>query len=318
MTESKLHFVTSYPESGGIWTGALIGSYLSGGASEQEKIRLTSDADPWPYHQASPLPPRNLGFGGQVQARSAAMLGVSGSEAPPVVTTSHAAVVHQGLSLFSTVFTDNVAVIVRDPRDVAVSLSERLEESVEETIELMADRERVIAYENQLAHAVSSWSTHVATWLKYEAAPTQFFRYEDLRADTEEELTKLLGFLGLEEAVDRERVARAVERASFERIQRAEQSAEDLADHQRVCRRGGVGIWQQELDEEMVRAIEREHGKLMRAAGYEPLLANDIAAAESVPSDSQPEIDASGLEEDLEDTGLGAEAATEEPAAPAG
>lgn len=318
MTDSKLHFLTSYLESGGIWAGALVGSYLSGRDPAQENPRLISDADARPYHQASPLPPRNLGFGGQVQTRSAALVGVSESEAPPVVTTHHAAVVHQGLSLFSTIFTENVAVIVRDPRDVAVSLTERIEGSLEETIEMMADRERVIPHDNQLAHAVSSWSTHVATWLQYDASPTRFFRYEDLRADTEEELTKLLGFLGVEESVDRERVAAAVARAPFERIQREERSAEDLADHQRVCRRGDVGIWKKELDEETVRAIEGEHGKLMRAAGYEPLLAGDIAAAEAVPSESQPEIDPSGLEEDVSDTGLGAEAATEEPAAPAG
>lgn len=322
MPDSSLQFVTSYPESGGLWAGYLISSYLREEDDDPRSRPLASDADAWAYHQATPVAPRSLGFPAQVQTRHAAMLGITVADRPRVVTSHHAAVVQNGLSLFSTIYTDKVAIVVRDPRDVTVSLAERLDAPVSEAAEKMADRAQVVLHESHLAHAISSWSTHVATWLKYDAAPTRFFRYEDLIADTKGELTQLLGFLGVEETVDHDRVRRAVETTSLDRLQRehAEAHAEEaIQDHQRVCRRGGVGIWHEELSEETVVELEREHGKLMRAAGYEPLLATDLSQAETVPAGTGPDIQLGGeTAEGLDDTGLGAQTATEEPAAPAG
>lgn len=319
MMETRLRFIASYPESGGHCAGALLAAYLDGGGNE-EVPQLPSDADAAPYHQASPLPPRNLGFGAQVQTRSAALLGLARSaDSSPVATTHNAAVVHEGLSLFSTVFTEKVAVVVRDPRDVAVSLSERLEVPAEEAVEFMADRERVLAHDNHLAHAVSSWSTHVATWLQYDAVPTRFFRYEDLLAETEEEVTKMLGFLDVEEAVDRDRVREAVELASPDAVRRQHRSlaAEGaVPEHRRVCRRASVGIWRDVLDERLLRGIEEEHGELMRAAGYKPLLAAGGDSAEAAAgSKSQPDLDAEALDTRAAETGLGSQATTDRAAA---
>lgn len=318
MTEGKLSFISSYPESGGQWTGHLVRSYLDGDDDSSGIRGLPSDADSGPYHQAAPLPLGNLDFGTQVQVRSAAMLGLSKSDGPSVVTTHHAAVVHQGLSLFSTFFTDRVAIVVRDPRDVVVSLAEEQEVDLDEAVGLMADRERVIQHESKVAHAVSSWRTHVATWLKYEAVPTRFFRYEDLRTETEEELTQLLGFLAVEEAVDRSRVSRAVEAVPFERVEQCQEEAaveERIPDHLRVSRVGGVGVWQEELTEEQIRRIERVHGKLMKAAGYQPLFEEELARSEA-GTPAEPEMTMQEPEGASADTGLGSEPAKD--AAPAG
>lgn len=314
MSDGMLSFISSYPESGGQWAGYLVRAYLDSAEGAPSARPLPSDADLEPYHQATPLPMGNLDFGTQVQVRSGAMFGISEGDGPDVVTTHDAAVVHEGLSLFSTFFTERVAVVVRDPRDVVVSLAERQEEtSLDEAVDLMADRERVIQHDSKVAHAVSSWRTHVATWLKYEAVPTRFFRYEDLRSDPEEELTQLLGFLAIEETVDRSRVSRAVDAVPFQRVkQRHDKAAleKGIPDHLRVCREGRVGVWKEELSEEQIRRIERVHGKLMKAAGYQPLFEGELErSAPEAPESGEPHMTMEEPQGAAADTGLGSEPA---------
>ena len=75
--------------------------------------------------------------------------------------------------------------IIRDPRDVAVSYSNFIGESIDMTIDYMLGQSRQIWNQNKsLGIILSRWDYHVSSWLSLKA-PVIFIRYEDLLDKTE-------------------------------------------------------------------------------------------------------------------------------------
>ncbi len=67
---------------------------------------------------------------------------------------------------------------------------------------------------------VSTWTAHARSWLGAPGFRIMTIRYEDLAADTPAQLAGIAGFLGLDSNHDA--VARAVEAADFQNLQRQE------------------------------------------------------------------------------------------------
>jgi aryl sulfotransferase len=164
--------------------------------------------------------------------------------------------------------------IVRDPRDVAVSLAHIYDRTQAQAVAAMANpcaalarSEKRLRY--QLRQRLGTWSNHVSGWLDHELFPMLLVRYEDLAADTAGELTRIAKFAGLELSTDR--VEAAIEVASFEQL-RARESIHGFREHPRsdvpFFRRGQAGAWEDELAPELARRVQADHGPVMARAGY--------------------------------------------------
>ena len=90
-------------------------------------------------------------------------------------------------------------------------------------------------------------------------------RYEDLLADPEGEMARLLGFLGA--AADERSVGRCVGAASFERLSKGRTRGEE--EPSSFFRKGVAGDWRDAFTEEDRRVFKEEAGELLIELGYE-------------------------------------------------
>ncbi|MCH8189216.1 MAG: sulfotransferase domain-containing protein [Proteobacteria bacterium] len=176
-----------------------------------------------------------------------------------------------GHPLISMEATRAVVYILRDPRDVALSVADQFGVSVAETIEIM-NKEGATgrATPGHSVHEVlSSWSIHVESWTQMQFGKLHVVRYEDLLADPYGELGKIARKLGI--TTEEARIRRAVGHASFKTLQEMERDkgfAERSEFSETFFRSGRSGAWKDELTPELAKRIERDHREQMKRFGY--------------------------------------------------
>jgi aryl sulfotransferase len=171
--------------------------------------------------------------------------------------------------------------LVRDPRDVAVSLAYHNSTTIDAAIDLMNAANGALCRGRQglapqLRQRLMGWSGHVASWLDQADIPVHRARYEDLVADPAEYFEAALVFAG--RAASPAEIERAVRHASFAELQRQENAqgfAERMSRSAPFFRTGRVGGWRDALLPEQVARIEQAHGAMMRRLGYEVSAAVD-------------------------------------------
>ena len=284
-----MQFVASYPKSGNTWIRLVAAAYhLSdeellafmeshdASADVPSALRYT-DAERYQYQAVSPFPLAEMNFSQEVRLRPAAMLvlkretSLTSTQRPAPVKSHHIHAEINGINLWNSVWTDEVVNPVRDPREVCCSFAAHRDMDYEETAELMAqpkarmgeDRERVYSL-------ISTWSTHVRSWLNADGIPVHTVRYEDLAANPVDEFYDILEFM---EAPDltRDRVKEAVGQVQFDHMQALEAEhgfPEKTADQEQFFRSGTTDGWKDELPPNVARKIEADHEEMMEEMGY--------------------------------------------------
>jgi aryl sulfotransferase len=164
--------------------------------------------------------------------------------------------------------------LVRDPRDVAVSLSHHNNTTIDQAIALMNDPDGAYCAGRkglavQLRQKLLGWSGHVASWLDQKDLPVTLLRYEDTRADPETNFAAALTFVS--RAATKDEIARAVRHADFGELQRQESEkgfAERVSRAAPFFRSGRAGAWRETLSDEQVARIEDAHSAMMERLGY--------------------------------------------------
>jgi Sulfotransferase domain len=181
-----------------------------------------------------------------------------------------------------------VLYIVRDPRDVVLSHYD------------FQRKYRQIANDYPFAHYVDdfvsgrtispdwgTWGQNVASWIYTRGNHERFLlmRYEDMKADTEQQLRVIASFLGLEPTL--EQLQHAIEASSAERMRKMERTQSDqwvaTKKHRKDIPFVGAatsGRWQSDLPEALVAKIESTWGSLMTALRY-PLLVHEDSPTHS-------------------------------------
>ena len=179
-----------------------------------------------------------------------------------------------GLPLFPPECTRAAIYIVRDPLDVAVSYANHAGRSgYDRTVDEMNDPGRSISggSSEQLRQVMLDWSGHYRSWVKQKDIPVCLVRYEDLRANTGEQLSRIAEFIGLDPGKCQATVAAAVEASRFERLQAIEQEKgfrERPDKSQRFFRSGRSGDGKLLLSSEQQQRLIASHADVMRELGY--------------------------------------------------
>jgi hypothetical protein len=136
--------------------------------------------------------------------------------------------------------------ILRDPWDVAVSMTNHFSCSLEQAVDHLCNPEFAVAHgdkglSNQLAQRLLAWDAHVLSWLE---APLDLhlLRYEDMRQAPLATFRGAVRFLGL--TADDQVIQAALDACRFERLQQQEQEArfrETPSKAPRFFRKGLVG-----------------------------------------------------------------------------
>jgi len=164
--------------------------------------------------------------------------------------------------------------ILRDPRDVAVSLAFHTGKPIATIVhQIISGSTRmggIKPHHEQVPQPLLDWSGHVRSWTTQRDVAVHVLRYEDLRADTAGCFGRAVAFLGLD--ATSEQLARAVAQADFGVLQRQEtekgfreRRPESTAP---FFRAGRVGGWREALAHDHSAAIEAAHGAVMAEFGY--------------------------------------------------
>jgi hypothetical protein len=176
--------------------------------------------------------------------------------------------------LFPADATAGTVLIVRDPRDVALSFAAHLNVPVDLAITKMGKPAFTLsrpstAFRGQLPQVLGTWSDHVASWLDGAAGPLLLLRYEDLLAEPVGGTTRLAAFLGL--PTDTATIGRAVSACRFDALRAAEEASgfcEKPDEMDRFFRQGQAGGWRRDLTPEQSARLVADHGAAMARLGY--------------------------------------------------
>jgi hypothetical protein len=239
-------FLVSYPRSGSTWSRFLIGNLLS----ESEPITFAN--------LESRLPSIYLCSDRQLRRVPR-----------PRLITSHEA--------FDPSY-KTIIYVVRDPRDVAVSFYHYSIKNrhIPDGYPLDKFVSRYVAVEvDPMYNRWGSWADHAMSWVAMRQGRSGFLllRYEDMVENPERELAKVASLLKLD--VTPERLSRAVELSSADRMRRLEkeqhkawtQTSHTRADKPFV-RTAGSGDWRTSLSSAAVAEIEEAWGSVMQTLGY--------------------------------------------------
>ncbi|MGA7220237.1 MAG: sulfotransferase domain-containing protein [Candidatus Sulfotelmatobacter sp.] len=171
-----------------------------------------------------------------------------------------------------------VIYVVRDPRDVVVSLFhfQRKRRIIEDNYSLDKFVSRFVAGDTPRPARLGSWEQNVTSWLAMRQNDPQFLllRYEDMLRETGPALVKIANLLGIDATP--ERIEKAVARSSANEMRNLEK-AQGAEWHQSKGTRQDIpfvraaqsGGWKTALSRNAVAEIESAWGALMGELGYE-------------------------------------------------
>lgn len=238
-------FLIAYPKSGNTWTRFLVGNLLYGSGVDFLNIpRLIPHFDVMPGRFFLSMP------------------------RPRVINCHEAYRPHY----------KRVIYVVRDPRDVVVSLFyfQRKRRIIEDSYPLDQFVSRFIAGEAVGPPRLGSWQQNVGSWLAMRENDPTFLllRYEDMLRETESALRKIASLLGVDATP--ERISQAVERSSalemrgLEKVQGKEwHQSKGTRQEIPFVRSARSGGWKTALSKDAAAEIESAWGPLMDRLGYE-------------------------------------------------
>ena len=275
-----IRWIGSYPKSGSTWVRLFLMAYQDpdGFGINRRSANHTQDTNSDVYEQVAAAELQCLSDVEARLLRGAVLVRLSrlaqANAGGPVYLKTHSAnVMLKGKTWMAWIppdFTEAALYVLRDPRDVAVSLADHLGLSVDDTIDAMGDELRKLDRGFGGVHVpLLSWSLHVGSWRRELPYPQFALRYEDMLGDPVRCFQAVLNFFGL--AFDRGRFDEALARTTFDRLKSDEDASgyDAKSDHQsRFFREGKAGGWRGVLSAEQAARVEVAHGAVMRESGY--------------------------------------------------
>ena len=280
-------WLASFPKSGNTWLRLALRSLEQGGAP----VRFDEEKDDWWdreggsrvgsiassrqfFEEVLNVESTDLTAAEIERLRPYVGAALAKSKNAPIIKTHDSFLSEQEVPLFPSEATKGAVVIVRDPRDVAVSLAYHVGLPIDAVIEKMADpNARLLGRKNglpgQFDQLLSTWSRHVAGWLDAPISKL-LVRYEDMKVDMPGVLAKVAAFVEME--ATRDAVAGAVAATDFATLRQQEKCTgfRDRSEFS-ACffRRGEAGGWCDTLTAAQVGRIESDQGIMMQRLGYE-------------------------------------------------
>ena len=168
-----------------------------------------------------------------------------------------------GIKAIPPGLTKRAIVIIRDPRDLVISLSNFYQQSYDEIINNL-NSQNAGTFEDFRYYLLSDWSTYVKSWKKCHY-PVYFVRYEDLLNDTKRTFIEILKFMELPVV----NVDEIIAMTQFTKLQQQEQEKGFVEQKNNATFfKNGKAIWQDELSPNQIDLIEDIHMDEMETFGY--------------------------------------------------
>ena len=193
---------------------------------------------------------------------------------------------------------DRAVVVLRDPRDILISLlfswlySHDASEQINETRRNLHSLQGTDARIHWMLHAIGTIVSGFGSWARRADEDALVLRYEALVADQHGEFGKIMSWLGWEIPADA--LHATVDRLSFETRSGRKSGQEDKFSH---YRRGVAGDWRNHFTRAHGQQWEQFHPGFLRELGYETsddwweALPESHADPSDAPDQAAPAID---------------------------
>lgn len=249
-----MKWLASYPKSGNTWVRMFLNAYVTGEALDINAKRqqfVISDFQ-------TGIHPPYADLDDQIRYYPVSITKLRGY----CVKTHNANV----LGIIPIKETANSIYLVRDPRDVAISLANHYGTTVDDAIKFMNEPNAIATEKNTgFSHILRTWSEHVESW---GCPQITYFRYEDLLKHTADAFKMILEIL---EVPLTNNFDFALKQSNFNNLQDLEKKngfIEKASEKRVFFREGKAGQWKETLTLKQVKTIEENHCKIMTKIGY--------------------------------------------------
>lgn len=272
-----LIWLASYPKSGNTWMRSFLHNLLRGGPTPVDINSMTdfclgeSDAAWYAPRLSKPLQeltPEEL-----APLRPKVHTEFTGVFPDSVFVKTHNFLGESfGYPIHNMDVTAGAIYILRNPLDVALSLTHHFGVTIDEAIDMLADQETMAGgNEKHVFEYLSSWSFHVQSWTQYPNPQLLVVRYEDLLTKPRKNFKQVANFLSLNPPA--ERLERAIRFSSFKTLKAQEEKTgfrEKSNKAQSFFREGKAEQWREQLTEDQIRRIISDHREQMERFDYIP------------------------------------------------
>ena len=166
-------------------------------------------------------------------------------------------------------------VVIRDPADVAVSLSHFFSWPLERCVDFLLDDEAALCRSRkrggqQVRQFMGSWANHLRSWTDQDAIPVLVLRYEDLLMAPEREFQRLAAFLEL--PADCNLIAAAAFNTRFDKLRAKEDEEGGFQERPSGCERffrsGRSGEGREQLSPDQLERLQAAFTPTLAAHGY--------------------------------------------------
>ena len=272
--DRKIRWLASYPKSGNTWVRMFLEAYATRCEIDLNAAYrfVTSDLKPELFQMMMPRPVTELTLSEQFMYHGGAMLNLiklSGTK-DAYVKTHNAKAIVDGYQLIPPQISGKSVYILRDPRDVVISMSEHFGKDIDTSIIDLADQTRAgrtVVF--GLHHMFMDWSNHVKSWGKENKnVPTLIIKYEDLLTNPVKAFKAILEQFDID--YEEKRFEYAFIQSNFKTLQNKEEQTGfiEKASGDKFFRVGKTGQWKTVLTKKQIDQIESDHGEVMKRYGY--------------------------------------------------
>ena len=277
----KIIWISSYPKSGNTFLRSLIAAYFccEGGFYNQSSLAHLPEY-PRDYFklekETNPL--REFSRYEQVQ-KSISLNNIKFN----FVKTHLANIkVNDIYYCINPIYTSCAIYIIRDPRNVLLSLSDHFQLSNKEALEFIFKQNKILQTKkldkSKGYTPILDWCSNYESWKKDEKIKKYFVKYEDLANHTEETFIKILeylqGFISFK--INKEFVKNAVDSTTFDKLQTLEQTSGFIEkeimglsrNHNMFFKKGKNRNFEEELSTEIISEIEKKYYLIMKNFNY--------------------------------------------------
>jgi len=274
-TDLRALWIASYPKSGNTWVRLFLSSYAFNKPADINSQSAVPYIRKYVYDSVA---------GDEIDHKDIRVFALLKQAAlwkqlqeikvrPLVMKTHDIAAEINGIPLFQPNLSMGAIYLVRDPRDVVISLSKHMGSTIDDTIAGMQEPSMVLTDENMAPNFISSWDLNVNSWIKNtDVRNCHILKYEELYDNPRDNFRRILEVVLDGHEIDEERFEQALRSTGIKELQTQEEHSgfSEASKHGKFFEGGGgYGKWKTILTPEQVFKIESVFADTMEELGYE-------------------------------------------------
>ena len=171
--------------------------------------------------------------------------------------------------------------VVRDPRNVILSLSNHFDLSIEKSLEMICNKKQIITNPTKKNRYIgftvlSDWQNHYRTWKNCKLVEVKIVKYEDLILSPKNTFISILNFINkfMQVDIDEDRIKNVLMSTEFSKLQQSEnkygfkESSNMSGFNKKFFNLGPKNDWRHILDDRNRNKIEKCFQVEMKELGY--------------------------------------------------